>query len=865
MIGFFSKKKILISCVFFLSLFLFFSCQQKSTGEKILFTENWEFYFEDNDEWYPATVPGNIHTDLFNNGLIPDPFIATNENSLQWIGERNWKYRCSFMLKSDLSDQNFEMVFEGLDTHAEIFINDYFIGSTNNMFRLWSFEVPDSILDTENVLNVNFLSVAENDRQKLSQVGIAIPDERVFSRKSPYHGGWDWAPKYQTVGIYKDVYLQYWEKLRILDIKLEQDVIADTVAYLTAFIKLESENYYNGSFEIISPENKFDTIKYNLEIFEGIHTYPVLIEINNPVLWWCNGLGDAHLYNFKFEVRTKFRLVSETVQTGIRKIDLVTNLDDDGQSFYFILNGLPVFAKGANWVPAEYFNGSNTEQNYRELLIMAKNANFNMLRVWGGGIYENDEFYRLCDSLGIMVWQDFMFACAFYPGDDKFIENVKQEIKYQVNRLYNHPSIVLWCGNNEISNAWFDWGYQQQFGLSLEDSIKIYKDYDKVFHKVIPSIISEIDKSREYTPSSPFFGWGHKESRTHGTSHYWGVWWGMHDFENYYENTGRFMTEYGFQGIPQFNSLERFIPADSLFKYSESVKAHQKHPFGFEAIADYMERYFSMPESFEDYIYLSQLLQAEAIQTALDAHLSAMPYCMGSLFWQFNDCLPIISWSAVDYYKNPKAVYYIAKKSFVQNHIAVKQTDSIPELFVVNHLYKTIDSRLDLKLISFEGDTLFTDNKNAIVPIFSSIKFKMGEIPDSVLINYKNKYFYLLKLYDLDSKEKIAERVFVPGRPKYRELPESQIHYSVKKLKSKWEIKVKSPVFLNNLYIYCNRVNGSYSDNYLNLLPNIEKTIVFTPEDTKTNPQFHFKSLNDLIVQEKDLEDNELSEYNNND
>ena len=242
-----------------------------------------------------------------------------------------------------------------------------------------------------------------------------------------------------------------------------------------------------------------------------------------------------------------------------------------------------------------------------------------MLRVWGGGIYENDEFYNICDSLGIMAWQDFMFACAMYPLSDEMTENITEEVKYQVTRLYNHPSIVMYCGNNEISNGWFDWGWQKQFGISDADSVKIWNDYDNLFHRIIPKTISSIDKSRKYIPSSPFYGWGHEESLTTGDSHYWGVWWGMEDFDMYFDKTGRFMSEYGFQGMPPMSSLQKFIPEDSVYRYSKTLKSHQKHPFGFEAINKYMQREFPVPEKFEDFVYVSQVLQAEGLQHAFDA------------------------------------------------------------------------------------------------------------------------------------------------------------------------------------------------------------------------------------------------------
>ena len=840
------------------------SCTQKPTGEIFNFNENWEFYCDSSQSWLKANVPGNIHTDLLNNNLIPNPFYCANEYKLQWIGEKEWHYRKIFAIQKldEKQERNYEIVFDGLDTHAEVFLNSVKIGQADNMFLQWVFPIPDSLLKYENILEVIFRPASDFNNSMKEKNAYSIPDKRIYSRKAQYHSGWDWAPRYETIGIYKNVYLRYWEKLRIVNVKLEQDIISDTAAYLTAYIDLESENYYNGDIRISSPDNLFDTVIQSIEIFEGRNIYPISFRIPNPRLWWCNGLGEAFLYNFDFRINTKFRHETKRIRSGLRQIELITELDTDGQAFYFIINGLPVFARGANWVPAEFFNGNNSYKNYLELLTKAKDANFNMIRVWGGGIYENDDFYLICDSLGIMVWQDFMFACAMYPDDEQFISNVEKEIEYQVKRLHNHPSIVLWCGNNEISNAWFDWGWQKQFELTHDDSEKIWKSYDNLFHRIIPEIISKNDKSRIYIPSTPFYGWGRPESRTHGTSHYWGVWWGMKDFNEYNRNTGRFMGEYGFQSFPELKSMKNFIPTDSMFLYSESIKAHQKHPFGFEAIKQYMKKYYKIPIQAENYFYISQLLQAEALQTAVDAHLSAMPYCMGSLFWQYNDCWPVISWSVIDYYKQAKAAYYVAKKSFDKNHIAIIKQNRGFEVFLVNHHYKTINSQIEMQIISFQGDTIYHQTKNIVLPILSSVKTDNLNIPDSIAKLSLNDIFIQFTLKEKSSQEIIAERSFTPGNPTKLRLPEAEFNVIVNKSNDLWEIKLKSSNFVKSLYINCINVSGSYSDNYFDLLPNREETIIFTTDNTKTSPDFRFKSLNDLI--ERKVEKDEISEYIDN-
>jgi beta-mannosidase len=856
-------KIIIIATV--LSFIILFSCNQQSTRKKIALNDAWEFYNAKTDKWYDAKVPGNIHTDLFNNQLIDNPFFCTNADSLTWISNETWKYRKKFDIPTEFFNRNLELVFDGIDTHADIYLNDKMLGTTSNMYRQWVFVIDDTIRKKEdNILEVIFHPSSKYNYKKLELGAYAIPDDRNFTRKAPYQYGWDWAPKLETCGLYKDVYITSWEKLRICNANIEQKILTDTVAILIAHIELESENYYNGEVKIISPDNEFDTLQQKLEIFEGKQIYPVEFKIRKPQLWWSNGLGPQKMYNIKLQVSTKFRLEEISLKIGLRNIELCTDTDSHGQEFYFKINGQPVFAKGANWVPAEYFSGSNSRKKYEELLILAKEANFNMLRVWGGGIYENEEFYAICDSLGIMVWQDFMFSCAMYPLDEEFTENVKEEVKYQVNRLYNHPSIVLWCGNNEISNGWFDWGWQKEFNLSEEDSIKIWNDYDNLFHRIIPAEIAKIDKSRKYIPSSPFFGWGHPESLTHGDSHYWGVWWGMEDFSMYYEKTGRFMSEYGFQSLPTVNSLKRFIPTDSLYKYSASLNSHQKHPFGFKAIKEYMQRSYLITKDFEDYVYLSQILQAEGMQTAFDAHLSAIPYCMGTLFWQFNDCWPSISWSAIDYYNSPKALYYYSKRAFQNIFIVSYINNNTFKTFVINHDNNNIKAKVRLNLFNFYGDSIASDSSIIILNNISSTPVEFESHAFDSIKKYINDAYVHLKVYDYNTEEFLVERVFVFGINKNLNLPKAEFHYNTTKNKNYWEISLKSRVFIKNLFLYSGSGSGTFSDNFFDLLPNETKMIKYYPEFASDGLKLKFKSVNQIIFDKflEELTDMEGGEYN---
>jgi beta-mannosidase len=857
-----NKTRALIILLFII-IVIIPACVQKTTRKIINLNNGWEFFYEKDNEWLEAKVPGNIHLDLLNNNLIDDPFYGINSDTkeIDTISKQVWHYKKKFNISTDIYERNLEIVFDGLDTYAEILLNGRKIGETNNMFKRWAFAIEDTIKQKDNVLEVIIKPSQSYNQQKLAEFGVAVDNPRVFTRKAGYQYGWDWGPSFETTGIFKNVYINIWEKLRITNINIAQKEITGNLATMIANIEIESENYYNGDVRIISPANEFDTLHQKLEIFEGKQIYQVEFPIENPKLWWCNGLGDAKLYDVKVQVNTKFRIEEKYTKIGLRNIEFHNNNDENGQEFYFVLNGIPVYAKGANWIPADYFNGRNSYDTYLELLTLAKEANHNMIRVWGGGIYENNDFYDICDSLGIMVWQDFMFANGMYYATDEFIENIKGEVKYQVTRLFNHPSIVLWCGNNEITNGWFDWGWQSQFGLTEADSLRLWNDYNTIFNDVIPNTLSKIDKTRRYVDSSPLYGWGHKKSDTHGDAHYWGVWWGMHKFDNYYTRTGRFMSEYGFQALPDISSLRKNIPEDSLYMifvknynnpdndptiknnrdtliYSKTLKTHQKHKIGYETINEYMKREYIVPAKFEEYVYMSQVVQAEGLQKAFDAHLSAMPYCMGTLYWQLNDCWPVTSWSAIDYYKSPKALYYYSKKSFQDNHIAVLRKNNTFEIFVVNHKPKPINAEIIMTHMDFNGNVIGKNSLLTNIDKLSSkeIKFNDKTIFSSFIENKTNSFMFI-ELKDADTKELLYDRAFTATEDMFLLLPEiKNMNYKISQTEGKtWRIDIYSDMFIKNLYLYCDNAEGRFSDNYFNVIPGQTKTIYFYPKATPSD------------------------------
>ncbi len=551
--------------IFIISLFLFSCNTENKSRIKVELNSGWNFKSTNDSIGLKAEVPGVIHLDLFNNNIIPDPFDSTNEQQLQWIGEQNWEYRCTFDMYNKDIYKNTDLVFDGLDTYAEVYLNDSLILSANNMYRQWRIDIKSILKLEDNNLRIVFNAPEKVIDSLAAQLQYILPQKRGFARKAPYHFGWDWGAKFLSSGIWKRVYLDSWNNAKINNVHILQKEIDSLNANFTANLDLSSDVNGEFSIEIINSKTLEIYSKQTLELTKGKHYYSVDFNIKDPKLWWCNGMGEAHLYNLEFRlIKDKSNIDIQNETIGIRSIELVQEDDDIGKSFFFRLNGKEVFIKGANFVPADNFLPRVSKQTYKALIDEAVWANFNMLRVWGGGIYESDDFYELCDKNGIMVWQDFMFACNMYPGDSAFMKNVENEAKDNIIRLRNHASLALWCGNNEVDNGWKDWGWQKQFGYSKEDSIELWSNYIALFEDLLPNLITEYDEQHSYHPSSPTYGWGHNENFTHGDSHYWGVWWGHEPFEVFNTKVGRFMSEYGFQSIPNIKSIKEYTSKHEL-------------------------------------------------------------------------------------------------------------------------------------------------------------------------------------------------------------------------------------------------------------------------------------------------------------
>jgi beta-mannosidase len=659
----------------------------------------------------------------------------------------------------------------------------------------------------------------------------------VHTRKAQYHFGWDWGPRFATSGIWKPVILRAFDKAIIRNVRIEQMELTDETAELLAHLEIESSA--ETSVSAVCFANGEESFSRNTELEKGINNVVLPLTIKNPQRWWPNGMGEQPLYDLTFKVMENDNLLSEKKERiGLRTIEVVREPDDVGVSFYFKVNGHPVFMKGANYIPQDAFVTRVTPERYKHILESAADANMNMLRIWGGGIYEYDIFYELCDELGILVWQDFMFACAMYPGDDRFLESVKQEAIDNIKRLRNHPSIALWCGNNECLSAWYLWGWkeaeEQNQGQEVADII--WKAYDDNYHKVLPRAVEEFD-DRFYWSSSPQADMGVPENWIAGDVHYWGVWWGKEPFVNYRTKLARFMSEYGFQSFPEMSTINKFTVEEDHDIYSDVMKSHQRSSIGNETIELYMLRDYKKPRDFEMQIYVGQLTQAEGIKVAMEGHRKAMPLCMGSLYWQIDDCWPVASWSSIDYFGKWKAQQYFAKKAFRDILISPEINDGVIEVFVVSDRLEDVSGRIKMDLISFTGNTLWQKEMQVEIPANAStgvFSINKGELDG----DYNDKEcLFSVKL--LIGDDVYSSNIIYFHPLKDLDFPAPEWQYEVTEADGGFDITFSTVNLSKNIYVTAEGIEGFFSDNFFDLLPGEEKTVRFSTGETLSISEFN--------------------------
>jgi beta-mannosidase len=643
----------------------------------------------------PATVPGCVHTDLLAAGLIPDPYLDDNELRLGWIGRTDWSYETVFSWAPEEAART-DLVCAGLDTVATVELNGAVLGETANMHRRYRFDATAALRAGANRLAVRFAApygYAERMRAELGDRPGAYPEPYHFIRKMACNFGWDWGPTLVTAGIWRPLGLESWSGARLAEVR----PIATGAGRVVVHATLDRLGTAPGPDELTLTAR---VAGRTITVPAREDTIVAELQVDSPALWWPRGYGDQPLYELDVTLDGPAgRLDRWRGRIGFRDVRLDTTTDPHGSAFTLVVNDVPVFARGANWIPDDCFPARVTPDRYAVRLRQACDANLNLIRVWGGGLYESDAFYDRCDEQGLLVWQDFPFACAAYPEEGPFRAEVEAEARDNIARLAPHPSLAMWCGNNENIVGHAAWGWQERLGGRTWGA--------GYYFDLLPRLVAELDPSRPYWPGSPYSGdpARHPDDLGHGTAHIWDV-WNQRDYAAYREKTPRFAAEFGFQGPPAYATLRRALPAESLIPDSPLLLHHQKANDGSGKLARGLEPYFPKADTFDDWHYLTQLNQARAVALGVEHFRSLWPVCAGTAIWQLNDCWPVISWAAIDADGRRKPLWYALRRAYADRLLTVQPRPDGLALFAVNDTASPWNLRARAVRYGFAGEVL---------------------------------------------------------------------------------------------------------------------------------------------------------------
>ena len=798
-----------------------------------LASQKWEFRNAAESVWLPASVPGCVHTDLLAVKKIPDPFFGTNELGLRWIEDANWEYRTTFYVSPEfLLEQCCDLIADGLDTVAVVTLNGVEVARSNNMFIAHRWDVKWLLRRGENELRIWFGSAMQYVRSHRTE--FTPPREfcdpvgnAVRIRKQPSQFGWDWAPRLVGAGIWRDLRLEARPARELRDVHVRQ-------VHRFGEVRLHLTAEWDGSDHDAgwTASCRFAGVQVARA---SSRNREIVLAIDKPQLWWPAGQGEQPLYSLICEARgaagQNLGRIEKTI--GLRTIVLDRHPDEWGESFQFVVNGRPIFAKGANWVPAHSFTTRLCRADYERDVSAAVEANMNCLRLWGGGIYEHEEFYNLCDELGLMVWHDFMFACALYPADDDFVESIRQEAVGQVKRLRHRACLALWCGNNELA---------QLNAKELREDASLRNGYERIFHQVIPNVIREHDGVTSYWPSSEWRGTfesGHELGEKSGDSHYWDVWHARHPVKDYEKWAFRFCSEFGMQSYSSPATNRTFCAEGDRNVFGPAMENHQKNRSGNQVILDYVSRRYRFPKTQDDLIYLSQLNQAYCMQVGVEHYRRLMPRCMGALYWQLNDCWPGASWSSIEFTGRWKALHFFAKRFYaplaISAHVDFDENMALGnyrenrvgrvDLYTVYDGEKNLQTRLEWQLYHFGGELVREGEKIVALSPRQSAKQVEVFVAD-VLKRHGRDDLYLRVAVSIDGQEVSSQTVFF-APPRFLNLPrERRLSVDVKMMGGKTcDLVFLSDRFQHGLFFEMGDFVYRASDNYFDLYPHRVKTV----------------------------------------
>ena len=806
-------------------------------------------------------IPGSLHQSLIRSEIIPDPFVGVNEEKVQWVGEKTWVFTSS---PFDLDDSQKVIEAQSVQLYSKWYLNDILIGTTDNAFLAQTFNLHKAMKATGNILKIEFSPPSKFEKAKLSAVGYPLPgdEKRAIHRMPQFAFGWDWGPKLLDMSVkglsYKDL------NNSINHINLETIELGENSAKCIVGWSLEGDFKEPVSMRWALTNDSGVKVAWGSET-GNVGDFTQEFDLKFPELWWTHDLGNPYLYNLEVIAFNNTGLLGRTIKkVGIRTLEL--NTDNDG--FQFILNGQAIYSMGSNIVPSDIIPNKVYSREEKSLVDAAIEANMNTLRVWGGGNYASDVFMEYCDEMGVLVWHDFMFACAMYPGDDDFVASVKSEAEYQCKRLRHHPSLAIWCGNNEVSEGWERWGWKE--GLSESDIGDVGLAYDKIFKDLLPQIVFDLDDA-PYWESSPKLGRGDSNFKNKGDAHDWGIWHDGYSFDSLWSRVPRFMSEYGFQSFPEKSTFSSILSHDSImslkdFRIHPEIVAHEKHSRGFDIIDAYMQRthgyLISDSLEFEDWAYLSRVIQAEGIAEGAIAGRLNQDHCSGTLVWQLNDCWPVASWSSIDGHGRWKLLHNKLKEAFQPILLHGLFDEDVLTVGITANpgaFSKTIQGTLIVNLKSLDGQIINSEIVNLSVSSAETnwLKFK-NLIP--VGSNINNIVVQLhWKEDDASDALSASDKVYLVN-PGELNLKKSSIFIE----RFGWSgdsyiFEISANTFVKSVELYSLQ-EGNFSENGFDLFPGETIRVSFNKFDVDafapgmgdkknyTDPHIMARSLNDFIT-----------------
>ncbi|MCJ7839866.1 glycoside hydrolase family 2 protein [Lederbergia sp. NSJ-179] len=788
----------------------------------------WEMKRKDESEWIEATVPGSVFKDLLDARKMADPFFRDNEYEAFELSKYDYEYKRSFVLNEESLQRDKAILrCEGLDTLCDVFVNGSCVLNGENMHRTYEVDIKESLVIGENHIYILIKSatnfIEEKDRELFNE---EIPDDKpgiTHLRKALCMFGWDWGPKLGDMGIWRKISIVGYDEARIDDVYISQTHL-DNKVHLDVRVGVQKwcETRLGILVTVVAPDEEQFQKRINTENIEEL----VNMEINNPKLWWPNNLGKQYLYQVKVELLHDEQVLDvHSCRIGLRTITLKQEKDQWGQSFGFEVNGKSIFSMGADYIPEDSVIGRRHYDKTKKLIESCAKANYNMIRVWGGGYYPDDYFFDLCDEYGLIVWQDHLYACKAYEFNDAFKENIKQETIDNVKRIRNHACLGLWCGNNEMEILWANWGWGKRYGSKMQ------ADYLKHFEVFLPELTKSLDPNTSYWVSSPsstgFFN--DPDNENFGDMHYWDVWHGRKPLTEYRKIYPRFNSEFGIQSFPSLKTIETFTLPEDRNIFSRVMESHQKDGTGNEKILHYVGDNFKYPKNFDSLLYASQLVQAEGMRYGVEHWRRNRGRCLGALIWQLNDCWPVASWASMDYFNRWKATQYMARRFYSPILASACEEGTKIELHVSNDTLHKVDGKLSWKLLKRNAEVLKEDALAVSVEQLSTKKMIELDFADVIDKNNKQSVYFSYQL-EVDGRV-ISEGTTLFVKAKHFDFQDPEIMTEIYESEDAFTIEVSCNSFAKFVELDLTNNDAIFSDNIFDLTAGAEKKVAIKKEN----------------------------------